>query len=305
MLKDNIVKEIRDATGNIKNGDVGGGMGEFIVKYEDPQKPNKVVKGVFPPEWKRILQLAGSRVNALMVGPSGCGKTFLAKKVAETLDLRFAAQSCSEGMDEGIFLGLQLPIHDNGSFDYVPSAFMDMYENGGVFLLDEIDAADGNTLAFINSAIGNDYFYNDRRWKQTLVERHPDFVMLAAANTFGHGGDMLYNARNQLDEATLDRFKAGLVAVDYSEKVERSIVAEEVYDWGIWVRKGIEALKINRIMSTRVMSDFSKLKAHHGWARKDFEKIYYQDWARDDVKRLNEWIIKEIKSVQAKIASKL
>jgi hypothetical protein len=305
-LKDKVIDEIKAAIAGAKGLPEGGGVGggEFIVRYEQPDKPDKKVKGVFPKEWKRILELTSSRVNTLLVGPSGVGKTFLAKKVAEALGLRYSALSCSEGMDEGIFQGIVLPIGENGTFEYVASQFVDFYENGGVFLLDELDAADANLMTFINAAIGNNYFYLPRRWKNPYIKRHKNFVIIAAANTYGHGGDMIYNARNQLDGATLDRFRSGLVQMDYSEKVEKAIIDPDIYDWAIWVRKGIKALQMNRLMSTRVMEDFTKLKAHHNWEQNDFEKIYFQDWAKDDVKRIHEWIIKEIETIQQRLRGK-
>lgn len=37
----------------------------------------------------------------------------------------------------------------------VQSFFVDIYENGGVFLFDEMDAVDSDTLPFVNQALAN------------------------------------------------------------------------------------------------------------------------------------------------------
>ena len=48
-------------------------------------------------------------------------------------------------------------------------------------------------------------------------------MILAAANTWGRGGDQQYVGRNQLDAATLDRFVLSTLHVDYDTDLERDI----------------------------------------------------------------------------------
>jgi len=265
----------------------------------------KKVKGLVPKEFKRILQLAQARKNTLLIGPSGCGKTYISPMVAESLDLRFGAMSCSEGgMDESAFQGLILPTGDQGKFEYHYALFVDFYENGGVLLIDEMDNADANLMAFANAALAGDYFYLPKRWNNRLVKRHEDFVCMAAMNTFGHGGNMLYAARNQLDGATLDRFRAGIVEMDYDARVEQKLIDPEVYEWGKWIRKGVNALKMNRLMTTRFMVDCTDMKRDFKWDLPDFELSYYADWEKDDITRLKEWILRELESMKRKLEAK-
>lgn len=63
------------------------------------------IKGVFPEEFPRMVQLASQRVPIMLVGPAGCGKTFIAGKVGESLGLESYDQSCSEGISESTFTG--------------------------------------------------------------------------------------------------------------------------------------------------------------------------------------------------------
>ena len=81
--------------------------------------------------------------------------------------------------------------------------------NGGVFLFDEIDAADANVLLVVNSALANGRMSVPSRHDQPVAKKHSEFVCIAAANTFGRGADRVYVGRNELDEATLDRFRIG------------------------------------------------------------------------------------------------
>ena len=229
-----------------------------------------------------MLNLASIRQNILMVGPSGCGKTYIASKLAEKLGLPFGSQSCSAGMSESQLAGYLIPVGESGKFEYVASTFVHMYENGGVFLFDELDAADENTMVFINGAIANGSFYLPQRHENRQVTRHPDFIAVAAANTFGHGESIVYSGRNQLDGATLDRFRAGMIVCDYSPAVENALGDEQIVRWAKRVRKLIRNQGLNRIMSTRVILDFTKQKDDLGYDMSDFVRSYFADWTADE-----------------------
>ena len=235
-----------------------------------------------PAVFQRIFELAKIGQNILMVGPSGSGKTFLASVLAQKLGRQFAAQSCSAGMSESQLAGWLLPVKDAGTFAYVPSAFVRLYEEGGVFLFDEIDAADENTLIFINAALANGTFYLAQRYDNPEVKRHPDFVAVGAANTFGLGEDNIYTGRTQLDGATLDRFRAGIVVVDYDDHVESTLVDKKVLEWGRKVRTVIATNKLDRIMSTRVLIDFTTQKKALGYTLVEMAASYFADWTPDE-----------------------
>lgn len=251
---------------------------EYTVKQG---QKNKKINGPLPDEFQKILDLASQRINILLVGPSGCGKTHVAKVVAETLGLDFAAQSCSAGMSESAFTGWLLPIGDSGKFQYVQSEFVRIYENGGVFLFDEIDAADSNTMLFLNQALANGEFYLPQRHEKPKVVKHKDFVCIAAANTFGNGATALYSGRNLMDGATMDRFRMGIVPMDYSPTVEQSLIDPEVLAWGRMMRNVIETKSMRKILSTRLLIDASKMKSI-GWTIDEIENSYIADWSREE-----------------------
>src|SRR5690606_15766329 len=110
-----------------------------------------------------------------------------------------------------------------GSTKFQSTDFLRCYEGGGVFLMDEVDAADSNVMLVLNSAIANNYCNVPNRPDHPRAERHPDFVMIAAANAFGRGATRVYAGRNQLDEATLDRFRIGTVDCYYDEAIEAAL----------------------------------------------------------------------------------
>jgi hypothetical protein len=255
----------------------------IVVDY---QQIERKVEGHTHAAFDKVVKLAGIRQNILLVGPAGCGKTQLAHQVADSLGLQFGMISCTAGMSESQLTGWLLPVEAGGAFSYVPARFVDLYENGGLFLLDEIDAADENTLLVMNAALANGHLHIPTRTNNPSAKRHPDFVCIAAANTFGHGGNMIYAGRNKLDGATLDRFRAGIVAMDYDEKLESQIVDSEVLAWALPIRKQINSLNLRRVMSTRVMLDFTKQKQALGFGKDDWKQSYFADWTKDELNKM-------------------
>lgn len=257
---------------------------QFVTyQVKEGKRKTRKISGIPPAQFKKLLQLAKSRKNILMVGPSGCGKTHVAGMIAEALGLPYSAQSCSVGVSESCFTGWLLPTGNNGRFNHVVSAFLKLYENGGVFLIDEMDNADPNLLVFLNMALANNKFYLPQRFDNPEVIRHPDFVAVAAANTFGGGADVLYSSRNALDAATLDRFRIGTVQMDYDENVESALIKRpEVLAWGHMFRDEIANHNLAKLLSTRAMIDAQDMMDDHDWTLKDVQEAFLADWTPEE-----------------------
>lgn len=239
-----------------------------------------------PAVFDKVLALAGQRMNILLVGPAGCGKTHLAGLVAKALNLPFSSLSLNQGTPPSSVTGWLLPIGESGRFQYVPSGFVTAYEQGGVFLLDEIDNGDPNTLGIFNQALANNVWHCPQRFEAPEVRRHPDFICVAAANTWGTGADNIYVGRNQLDMATLDRFAMGRVEMTYDPKVEETLVDPKVLAWGRTVRAAIEKHQLRRIVSTRFLRDASVMFRSNGWRRAVLEEQLFAGWSRAEIDRV-------------------
>lgn len=165
--------------------------------------------GVQHAHFDALLRIVACRLCAWLVGPAGSGKTSAAKGVADALTLPFYSTSVGPQTSQSQLLGYY---DANGS--YVTTQLRQAYEHGGVFLLDEVDAGSAAVLVVINALLANGHApFPDR-----VVERHPDFVLLAGANTIGQGADRQYVGRQQADAATLDRF--ALLPWDYDPRIE-------------------------------------------------------------------------------------
>ena len=244
------------------------------------------VEGKTHSQFPRCLRLAATRRNILLVGPAGCGKTHLAHQVATVLNLPFAHVSCSAGMSEGQLLGRQLPTGKGGSFKYHRPPFVKCYEEGGVFLFDEIDAADSNTLLVVNSALANGHLSTPNRTDRPTAEKHPDFVCVAAANTYGTGADRQYVGRNQLDESTLDRFRIGQVELDYDSEVEAALCPDDGLRERLrGYRNRIHNARLRRIVSTRFLRDAYVMK-QAGDTDEDIDRSLMAGWGPDEVAKV-------------------
>ena len=166
--------------------------------------------------------VSGNRLNAVLVGPAGSGKTYLAKQLAKALGLKYYFKGLSGGTTEAHLFGRKLPQED-GTWGYERSTFVKAYEEGGVFLLDEMDRSDPNVLTALNAALANGHMEVPARVDNPYAVRHQDFICIGSMNTWGHGRDMLYVGASAQDGATMDRFHP--VFMGYDEGLEAELAA--------------------------------------------------------------------------------
>ena len=271
----NVKEQLASATGKIVE-----------VKVKRGPKIVKKIKAVFHKEFHRVLSLCQSGKNVMLYGPTGTGKTKLGMMLADALDARkFGFISCTSGMSESKITCSLLPTGANGKFEPQVSEFIDIFENGGLFLFDEMDRADPNVLMIINAALANGVVPLPARKKKPYAEAHPDFMCICATNTVGTGGDRVYTAANKLDMATLNRFWK--VKIDYDKNVETQLVEDQEllnYCWAI--RDAIEEHKLEQAMSTRYILEAHELKNNgHGyeWSQKELDIAYFAGWPRTPV----------------------
>ncbi len=241
-----------------------------------------IVKGRLHKDFAELLEILTIEHQAFLGGAAGTGKTTLAAQAAEALSLRFAHISCTAGMSEAHLLGRMIA---DGT--YISSNFVDLYENGGVFLADEVDAADANTLLVLNSALANGYISVPNRAAKPTAKRHPDFYMVCAANTFGNGSSE-YAGREIMDAAFMDRFALAKMHIDYDTDLERDICKDypAMIKAIFTVRENVKKHKIRRVVSTRVFVSAAKaLKA--GVTEDRVFARFFTGWTPEEIAKAN------------------
>lgn len=170
------------------------------------------MKGIQHDRFETVLKFVANDEPVFLTGPAGSGKNVLCKQVAEALGLKFY-------FTNAVTQEYKLTGFTDAMGNFQETQFYKAFTNGGLFMLDEIDASIPEVLVILNAAIANRYF--DFPAPIGYVEAHPDFRVIAAGNTTGHGADFEYIGRNQLDAASLDRF--AVVRVGYSEAIENNV----------------------------------------------------------------------------------
>lgn len=265
-------------------------LNEGIVRQEIVIKDGDTVrelKGeVFHPRFQWLMKLALAGKPIFIPGPTGSGKTHLGQQLARALGRPFGMISCSPGMTETKLAGRSIPKLMTGEDVYRSTEFVKCYEHGGVFLFDEMDAADATVLLVINSALANGVMPLPDRTDNAYAKMHKDFVCIGAANTFGAGADRQYVGRNRLDEATLDRFRMGTVPIDYAPAIERALCPDPtLYDTFILWRNAIRANRLERVLSTRFMRDAYDM-AQVGATLTDIAHAFFAGWPVEQVKKV-------------------
>lgn len=167
-----------------------------ITLFDPATKETKTVDGQHQ-LFSSLLKLVTVRKNVYAWGEAGSGKSSAARTIAHTLGLSFGYLACNNQTPEYRLTGF---IDAKG--EYIPTDFYKCYVNGGVFLLDEADAANGNLMCSLNGALAN----GSASFPNGTQERHKDFVCIATGNTPGFGPVPAFPDRRPLDSAFRDRF---------------------------------------------------------------------------------------------------
>lgn len=242
------------------------------VKFKD--QPKKDV-GLQHKSFADVLSTLSAGVNIALVGPAGSGKTTIVHNASKVLNLSFASQSVSAQSTVFDFFG-----YKSATGTYIGTMFREKYENGGVFLLDEFDAGNPNVLAALNQATANGHC----PFPDKMIEKHKDFIIVMAGNTFGGGGTIDYVGRNKIDAATLDRF--AFIYIDYDEILEKALSSNE--DWCNRVqdyRRRVIEKKVRTIISPRATFNGEKLLSA-GLPMKTVEEMIIFKGLTDDERNL-------------------
>jgi len=181
------------------------------------------------PKFAVLLKAATARMasgyapNIWIAGPAGSGKTHAGHMIANALGASFHLNGAISMPHE--LLGF---IDAGGTYHGTP--FRDAYENGGVYMFDEVDGSDNAALLALNAALANGHC----AFPDKAVTRHKDCIIMASANTWGLGATADYVGRTKIDAAFMSRFPVRIgwqydtaleVAISGNESFARRVIA--------------------------------------------------------------------------------
>jgi energy-coupling factor transporter ATP-binding protein EcfA2 len=241
--------------------------------------------------FKEILEAVNANIPVSLVGPAGSGKSTIVMQVSTALGLHYYLQNSVTGVHE---LAGYMDAHGR----YHGTAFRTAFEKGGCILVDEVDTSDASALKWINTALANGHaMFPD---SEEPVQRHPDFRIVIAANTFGTGADRVYVGANQLDASTLDRF----VFFDFDYDLPMEVLLSGNKNWADRVqtlRAAAAKERARMVISPRATIYGSKLLAI-GWPQDIVEQRLI--WKGCDAE-LKERILSHVTSGTAKAVNNL
>ena len=233
-----------------------------ITHIHIPNREVKIMGGVQHHMFPKVLANVADGTPTYLVGEAGTGKSHIAEQVSQALGVDFSSKSCSSQSTESSLLGYM-----SATGDYVTTEFRKRFELGGVFLLDEVDNGNPNVLTVLNSALSNSFM----AFPDGMVKRHAGFVLIATANTFGHGANAKYVGRNPLDEAFLNRFAN--LTITYDENIEQAMLDAVGLDASMsakWLnivrvaRKNVSTYGLHVVVSPRATVYGAKMLRHDG-----------------------------------------
>lgn len=194
--------------------------------------------------WLTSKTAHGLWVPVWMWGAPGSGKTHLAEQLARAIGTPIYPIYLGPTTTESKILGFK----NISVGEYVTGLAYEPYVGGGLLYLNEADVPDPSVLVATNSLISNStYRFPDGK----MVKRHPDFRVLADANTLGTGSANGFK-RNVQDAALRSRFVK--VELFYDEALELALSGghQEWTDYVHAVRRFISTqAKCNLWVTTR------------------------------------------------------
>lgn len=241
------------------------------IDYVVPNK-GKLENEVTHDEFETVLNFVMADEPVMLVGPAGTGKNVICQQVSKLLKLDFH-------FSNAVTQEYKLTGFIDAMGNYHETEFYKAFVNGGLFMLDEIDASIPEVLVILNAAIANRYF----DFPIGRIDAHPDFRVIAAANTFGHGASYQYVGRNQLDGASLNRF--AMVEIGYSKKIENSISSNvELVKFVQDFRKAVDKAGVNHIVSYRELGRMDKMLQTDMSLHKILQTCLIKNLEQDDLR---------------------
>lgn len=231
------------------------------VEIARPGEAPQPVPGLHHQRFPALLRYLSAGLHVYLYGPAGSGKSSAAAAAAKALGLAFASAGKVDSKYD--LLGFR-----DAHGRVVRTPFREIWEHGGVFLLDELDRSDPSAVLALNNGLATGAL----DFPDATVSKHPTTLIIGGGNTRLAGADRQYVGAIAQDASVQDRF--AFLSWGYDERLERLIAGEDQLDWTLFVqrvRRAASELKVDLIASPRAsLMGAALLRA--GVAREEVEE---------------------------------
>jgi len=223
-------------------------LSAYIPKTDGKYIPRKIGKTTDIEILKRCYE---EGINVLLVGATGTGKTHAARHLAYELQVPYMRVNCNGAITPEDLIGQYIP-DGNGGFKWCDGVLTRFIRHGGIFVLDEINAAPAEILFVLHSLLDDERKIVLTQKDGEVVKASDKFMFIATMNPTE---DAIYEGTKELNAALKDRFGV-ILYYDYDEKIEKKIIKSE------YVREVLRALRnseeIETPISTRTGKEYER-----------------------------------------------
>ena len=234
--------EGKESEGEGTEGKESEGEGSEVPKYKYEDLTD---------EEKECYNLIQMDIIPYLYGPAGTGKTTAAEHIAGALHLPFY-------FTPSVFEKFDLTGFVDGNGRLIDTPFIKAFTKGGLFLFDEWDVSDPQSIKFFNMVLSQRMFVIP---KYGIVKAHKDFHIMAAGNTKGTGATANYPTALVQDASCRNRFTP--IYYGYNDSVEMKLAQRDkalisfVHD----LRAAVKESGLDSVISYRNIINCKKMQS--------------------------------------------
>lgn len=217
---------------------------------------------------------------ALLIGETGCGKTHLARHIAYKMKLPYMRVNMNGATTPEDLVGQFVPNdseNTNNKYKWQDGHLTTFMRHGGIFVVDEINMANADILAILNSVCDDERRLILTQKDGEVIEAHKDFFLIATMNPD-------YEGTKPLNIALKNRFR--IITMDYNTTVEKKLkIDEDIMTFAQQVRSSLD---IETPLSTRDLIQFTQDRKNFG--NKIAEYFFINNFEEDEKKSVKEVI---------------